>query len=91
MVSLYVRKRFLFTFYIKIFFFRGKKERRDVYQAPYIWVQFNNPTPNVLINVICRAYAENIIFDRKKSRNPTLFKIYIKDLNHTSSNTNKEI
>jgi len=64
----------------KWFPYTGKNERRDVYQAPYIWVQFNNPKRNVLINVICRVFAENIYFDRKASRALTRFQIYIKDI-----------
>jgi len=64
----------------KWFPYMGKNERRDVYQAPYVWVQFRNPKPNVLINVICRVFAENIYFDRKASRALTRFQIYVKDL-----------
>jgi sodium/potassium-transporting ATPase subunit beta len=64
----------------KWFPYYGKINRRDVYQAPYIWVQFLNPKPNVLINVICRAYGQNIDFDRKTSRALTRFQIYVEDL-----------
>ncbi len=70
----------MFNFFCNKIFFRGKNERRDVYQAPYIWVRFNNPKSNVLINVICRVFAENINFDKKTSRGLTRFQIYIKDL-----------
>jgi len=74
------RKKIFFFFSYKNIYFRGKKERQDVYQAPYIWVQFDNPKPNVLINVICRVFAKNIYFDRKASRGLTRFQIYIKDI-----------
>jgi hypothetical protein len=61
-------------------FCRGKVDRQDVYQAPYIWVQFLNPKPNVLINVLCRAYGQNIDFDKKTGRALTRFQIYVEDL-----------
>ncbi|CAF4222087.1 unnamed protein product, partial [Rotaria sordida] len=61
----------------KWFSYEGKKERQDVYQAPYIWVQFNEVKPNVLINVMCRIFGGNINFDRKSSRALTRFQIYI--------------
>ena len=57
----------------------GKKDRKDVYQAPYIWVQFLEPKPNVLINVLCRVYGENIDFDRKTARALTRFQIFVND------------
>lgn len=57
----------------------GKKNRTDVYQAPYIWVQFLKPKPNVLINVLCRIYGENIDFDRKTARALTRFQIFVSD------------
>jgi hypothetical protein len=61
------------------FICRGKLNRADVYQAPYVWVQFNNPKPNVLINVICRIYGKNIDFDKKTGRALTRFQIYVDD------------
>ena len=57
--------------------FRGKVDRKDVYQAPYIWVQFENPKPNLLINVMCSAIADNIEIDRKTGRGLTRFQIYV--------------
>jgi hypothetical protein len=69
----------------KWFPYPGKNDRRDVYQAPYIWVQFNNPQPNILINVICRVFAKNIYFDRKTARGLTRFQIYIKDVAQAKS------
>ncbi|UJR36661.1 hypothetical protein I4U23_029378 [Adineta vaga] len=57
--------------------YTGKSDRKDVYQAPYLWIQFLNPKPNVLINVICRAYAQNIDFDKKTGRGLTRFQIFV--------------
>lgn len=68
------------AFETKWFPYRGKYNRQDVYQAPYIWVQFNKPKPNYLINVICRVYGENIYFDKKAGRGLTRFQIYVKDV-----------
>jgi len=65
---------------IFFWFFRGKIDRQDVYQAPYVWVQFLNPKPNVLINVICRIYGQNIDFDKKAARALTRFQVYVEDL-----------
>lgn len=59
------------------FITRGKKDRKDIYQAPYVWVQFKNPKPNVLISVICTAVAENIDIDRKTARGITRFQVYL--------------
>ncbi|CAF1158039.1 unnamed protein product [Rotaria sp. Silwood1] len=64
----------------KWFPYEGKKERQDIYQAPYIWVQFNEVKPNVLINVMCRIFGANINFDRKSSRALTRFQIYVKNI-----------
>ncbi|CAF0988980.1 unnamed protein product [Rotaria sordida] len=60
--------------------YEGKINREDKYQAPYIWVQFNSPSPNILINVVCRVYGQNIDFDKKTGRAITRFQIYVKDL-----------
>ena len=30
------------------------------YRQPYVWVQFTNIESNVLLNIVCRAYARNI-------------------------------
>lgn len=65
----------------KWFPYEGKVDRQDVFQAPYIWVQFTKPKPNVLINVICRVFGQNIDFDRKAGRALTRFQIYVKELN----------
>jgi len=66
-------------------FFRGKRDRQDVYQAPYIWVQFINPKPNVLINVICRVYGQNIDFDKKTGRALTRFQLFVDDTSNKRS------
>ncbi|CAF0925776.1 unnamed protein product [Didymodactylos carnosus] len=60
--------------------YRGKSNRLDIYHQPYIWVQFLTPKPNVLINVLCRAYGANIYYDKKQLRGLTRFQIYIKTL-----------
>ena len=57
----------------------GKKDRKDVYQAPYVWAQFLEAKPNVLINVVCRVFGENIDFDRKTARALTRFQIFVRD------------
>jgi hypothetical protein len=81
MVSLWVwRQRFVFIWIDKYpCFFRGKSGRKDLYQAPYVWVQFTDPKPNVLINVLCRVYGSNIDFDKKTGRALTRFQIYVED------------
>ena len=68
-----------------VYFCRGKDDRRDVYQAPYVWVQFNNVTSNVLINVVCRVYGKNIYYDKKTGRALTRFQIFVKDLKNQAS------
>ncbi|CAF0985260.1 unnamed protein product [Adineta ricciae] len=62
----------------KWFPYKGKVNRQDLYQAPYVWIQFNNLQPNVLVHVICRLYAQNIYFD-KKSLGFTRFKLFLKN------------
>jgi sodium/potassium-transporting ATPase subunit beta len=64
----------------KWFPYKGKSNRQDIYQAPYIWVQFIKPRPNVLINVLCRVFGQNIDFDKKAGRALTRFQIYVEDL-----------
>jgi len=65
---------------LKWFPYQGKSDRQDVYQAPYVWVQFLNPKPNVLINVLCRIYGHNIDFDKKAGRALTRFQLYVEDI-----------
>jgi sodium/potassium-transporting ATPase subunit beta len=69
----------------KWFPYQGKQNRKDYYQAPYVWVQFNAPKPNVLINVLCRVYGQNIDFDKKAGRALTRFQLYVEDLDQPSS------
>ncbi|CAF0806515.1 unnamed protein product [Adineta ricciae] len=71
--------------------YNGKQNRKDIYQAPYVWAQFLNPKPNILINVICRVYAENIDFDKKTNRGLTRFQIYVNDEKRRSSQNAGEI
>ncbi len=73
----------------RFWFCRGKVDRQDVYQAPYIWVQFLNPEPNVLINVLCRAYGQNIDFDKKTGRALTRFQIYVDSKTNFNSTQRK--
>jgi sodium/potassium-transporting ATPase subunit beta len=75
---------------IKWFPYEGKSDRQDVYQAPYVWVQFLNPKPNVLINVICRIYGQNIDFDKKAARALTRFQVYVEDLPPKKSSSGSE-
>ncbi|CAF3377567.1 unnamed protein product [Rotaria socialis] len=63
----------------KWFPYQGKIDRQDVYQAPYIWVQFNDVKPNVPIKVICRIYAENINYNKLGYRALTQFELIIKN------------
>lgn len=74
----------------KWFPYEGKSNRQDVYQAPYIWVQFLNPKPNVLINVLCRIYGQNIEFDKKTARALTRFQLYVEDLSSKQSSSRSE-
>ena len=79
MVSLSVRKNVsLVTANIETSS-RGKYQHRDVYQAPYIWVQFTNPKPHVLIDVVCRLFARNIHFNKIRAQASTRFQIYVND------------
>jgi len=68
------------TLKVDWFPYKGKYDREDVYQAPYIWVQFMKPKQNVLINVLCRVYGDNIDFDKKSGRALTRFQIYVQNL-----------
>lgn len=57
----------------KFFPFFGQKS----YRAPFIWVQFNI-MPNRLVNIECKAYAENIDnSDRMNRRGQTKFSLFI--------------
>jgi sodium/potassium-transporting ATPase subunit beta len=50
------------------------------YRAPFIFVQFDL-TPNTLVNVECKAYAENIENDdRLNRRGQTKFSLYISNI-----------
>lgn len=47
------------------------------YRAPFVWAQFDI-TPNMLVNIECRAFAENIDNqDRLYRRGMTKFSLYI--------------
>ncbi|CAF0722638.1 unnamed protein product [Rotaria sordida] len=62
---------------IKHFPYNGKKNRNNVYQAPYVWVQFQNITPYVLISVECRIFAANIFYDKIAQRGSIRFQLYL--------------
>jgi hypothetical protein len=68
-------------FYIYILFrtnlFSGKKDRKDVYQSPYVWVQFLNLTAHVLISVECRIFGANIFYDKIAQRASIRFQLYL--------------
>lgn len=52
------------------------------YRAPFVWVQFDI-APNTLVNIECRAYAENIDNeDRLYRRGMTKFSLYIGKVNN---------
>jgi hypothetical protein len=76
----YEEREFFLFYFIVVVYCRGKSNRQDIYQAPYIWVQFIKPRPNVLINVLCRVFGQNIDFDKKAGRALTRFQIYVEDL-----------
>jgi len=48
------------------------------YQAPFVWVQFD-VTPNTLVNIECRALANNIEQERQNKRGMTKFTLFIKN------------
>ncbi|CAF4196295.1 unnamed protein product [Rotaria sp. Silwood2] len=62
---------------IKHFPYNGKENRNDVYQAPYVWVQFKTITPYVLISVECRVFAANIFYDKIAQRGSIRFQLYL--------------
>ncbi len=46
------------------------------YRAPFVWVRVE-VTPNTLVNVECKAYAENIEIERLNRRGLTKFALNI--------------
>ncbi len=44
--------------FIPFYYFPYRNQ--DGYRAPFVYAYFKNITTNVLINVMCRAYAKNI-------------------------------
>ncbi|RNA20765.1 sodium potassium-transporting ATPase subunit beta-3 [Brachionus plicatilis] len=61
----------------KFFPFYGQK----AYRAPFVWVQFD-VSPNTLINIECKAYADNIDNeDRMNRRGQTKFAFFISNKN----------
>ncbi|XP_046401648.1 sodium/potassium-transporting ATPase subunit beta-2-like [Ischnura elegans] len=47
------------------------------YLSPLVAVQFKNPKKNVIINVECRAWAKNIVFQRKNQLGSCHFELMI--------------
>ncbi|CAF0760229.1 unnamed protein product [Adineta steineri] len=56
---------------VKHFPYNGKVNRNDIYQAPYVWVQFLNITAHVLISIECRIFGANIFYDKIAQRGST--------------------
>lgn len=40
-------------------------QKNEHYRSPLLAVQFNNPTPKVLINIECRIWTKDVVYDRK--------------------------
>ncbi|KAI0985847.1 hypothetical protein GJ496_001884 [Pomphorhynchus laevis] len=56
------------------------------YLSPYVWAKFN-VKHNVLVSIICRAYAENIdSIQKMKMRGMLRFKLFIEDPNSAVNN-----
>jgi len=47
------------------------------YQPPIVAVQFERPKPGVLINIECKAWAKNILYDRSERRGSVHFELMI--------------
>ena len=50
---------------------------QEGYQAPFVMVRFENPKPGVLINVECKAWAENIEYNRKDGEGTVHFELLV--------------
>lgn len=46
------------------------------YQAPFVWARFD-VTPNTLVNVECKAVADNIDYERLNKRGLTKFALFV--------------
>jgi len=57
---------------IKYFPYFGQKN----YRMPFIWAKID-VEPNLLVNIECKAYAENIDHERATRRGQTKFALYI--------------
>jgi hypothetical protein len=66
-----------FCFLNSLVSFSGKENRKDVYQSPYVWVQFTNITQDVLISVECRIFGRNIFYDKIAQRGSIRFQFYL--------------
>lgn len=56
------------------------------YLSPLIFVHFKKVSPNTLLNIVCKAYADNIDNeDRLNQRGMTKFQLYVEDVEGSSS------
>lgn len=74
----------MMPYFKRILFLRGKKNRQDIYQAPYMWVQFNDVKPHVIIHVVCRAFASNVIIEKLPQLGAIRFNLYINETSFQS-------
>jgi sodium/potassium-transporting ATPase subunit beta len=47
------------------------------YQSPFVMVQFTNPTQGKVIAVECKAWAENMRYNRKEGEGNVHFELHI--------------
>ena len=52
-------------------------ERQDDYTTPLVFARFENISTNVLVNVICKAYAKNIYRDNLHRNGAVHFELFI--------------
>lgn len=55
-------------------------KNQDGYQTPFLFVKFNSPRRNTLIQVECKAWAENIEADRTLRLGSVHFELQIDDV-----------
>lgn len=53
--------------------FRDQKQ----YLSPFIMVQFLNPDPGVVLHVVCKAWAKNIVHNRVSQQGWTNFQVLV--------------
>jgi len=52
-------------------------QNQEGYKTPFLFVKFMNPRPNTLIQVECKAWAENIQYDRTQRLGSVHFELLI--------------